>query len=95
MEAKKIVVVGGGPSGIMAAIRASQLYADVTLVEKNQTLGKKLLLSGKGRCNLTNACLLDAFLDRFSKNGEFLRDAFKKFFNRWFSTCGCFIFLYL
>ncbi len=80
--AKKIVVVGGGPSGMMAAIRASQLHADVTLVEKNPILGKKLLLSGKGRCNLTNACSLDSFLKRFSKNGEFLRDAFKKFFNQ-------------
>ena len=82
MEAKKIAVVGGGPSGMMAAIRASQLHADVTLVEKNPILGKKLLLSGKGRCNLTNACSLDSFLKRFSKNGEFLRDAFKKFFNQ-------------
>jgi len=80
--AKKIVVVGGGPSGMMAAIRASQLHADVTLIEKNPILGKKLLLSGKGRCNLTNACGLDNFLKRFPKNGEFLRDAFKKFFNQ-------------
>jgi len=80
--AVKIVVIGGGPAGIMAAIRASQLKQDVTLVEKNPTLGKKLLLSGKGRCNLTNLCELDLFLKRFSKNGQFLRDAFKKFFNQ-------------
>lgn len=66
----------------MAAIRAGQLKQDVTLVEKNPTLGKKLLLSGKGRCNLTNLCELDLFLKRFSKNGQFLRDAFKKFFNQ-------------
>ncbi len=78
---KKVVVVGGGPSGMMAAIRASQLSPDTFLVEKNPGLGKKLLLSGKGRCNLTNACDLDAFLERFSENGAFLRDAFKKFFN--------------
>ncbi|MDD4981027.1 MAG: NAD(P)/FAD-dependent oxidoreductase [Candidatus Omnitrophica bacterium] len=81
MDAKKIVVVGAGPAGMMAAIRAGQLGQDVTLVEKNPILGKKLLLSGKGRCNLTNACDLDSFLERFSKNGQFLRDAFKKFFN--------------
>jgi len=74
-------VVGGGPSGIMAAIRAGQLQQDVTLIEKNPLLGKKLLLSGKGRCNLTNLCDLESFLKRFSKNGQFLRDAFKKFFN--------------
>lgn len=64
-----------------AAIRASQLGQDVTLIEKNSVLGRKLLLSGKGRCNLTNACDLDSFLGRFSKNGQFLRDAFKVFSN--------------
>ena len=82
MAVKKIVVVGGGPAGMMAAIRARSLAQDVTLVEKNVSLGKKLLLSGKGRCNLTNACDLDSFLKRFSHNGDFLRDAFKKFFNQ-------------
>jgi hypothetical protein len=82
VEIKKIVVVGGGPAGMMAAIRASQLQQDVTLIEKNPILGKKLLLSGKGRCNLTNYCSLDSFLKRFSGNGQFLRDAFKKFFNQ-------------
>ncbi len=81
MAVKKVIVVGGGPSGMMAAIRASQLSAYTFLVEKNASLGKKLLLSGKGRCNLTNNCDLDAFLERFSENGAFLRDAFKKFFN--------------
>jgi len=82
MNSKRIVVVGGGPAGIMAAIKASQLAKDVTLIEKNPTLGKKLLLSGKGRCNLTNAGELGSFLKRFPKNGQFLRDAFKHFFNR-------------
>lgn len=67
---------------MMAAIRASQLGQKVTLLEKNSNLGRKLLLSGKGRCNLTNACDPDSFLKRFNKNGQFLRDAFKKFFNR-------------
>ncbi len=67
---------------MMAAIRVGQLQQDVTLIEKNPLLGKKLLLSGKGRCNLTNLCDLESFLKRFSKNGQFLRDAFKKFFNR-------------
>ncbi len=77
-----IVVVGGGPSGMMAAIRAGQLGGRVILVEKNPSLGKKLLLTGKGRCNLTNACNMDSFFERFSRNGQFLRDAFKVFFNQ-------------
>jgi hypothetical protein len=66
---------------MMAAIRAGQLQQDVTLIEKNPILGRKLLLSGKGRCNLTNACALEPFLARFSQSGQFLRDAFKKLFN--------------
>jgi len=66
---------------MMAGIRAGELRRDVTLIEKNPILGKKLLLSGKGRCNLTNACDLNSFLKRFSRNGQFLRDAFNKFFN--------------
>ncbi|MFA5362422.1 MAG: NAD(P)/FAD-dependent oxidoreductase [Candidatus Omnitrophota bacterium] len=82
MTASKIVVIGGGPAGMMAAIQAARSCADVTLIEKNAELGKKLLLSGKGRCNLTNACERDVFLQRFSGNGQFLRDAFKTFFNK-------------
>jgi len=82
VEKIKIVVVGGGPSGIMAAIRAKACGQEVILLEKKGTLGNKLLLSGKGRCNLTNAEDLLNFLKRFSKNGDFLRDAFKKFFNQ-------------
>ncbi|MFC1675065.1 NAD(P)/FAD-dependent oxidoreductase [Candidatus Omnitrophota bacterium] len=82
MQNKRIVVVGAGPAGMMAAIRSGELTRGVTLIEKNSSAGKKLLLSGKGRCNLTNACDLDSFLAHFSKNGEFLRDAFRKLFNR-------------
>ena len=66
----------------MAAIRASQLIPEVVLIEKNSHPGTKLLLSGKGRCNITNNCELEDFLESFSANGQFLRDAFKKFFNR-------------
>jgi len=78
---KRIVVVGGGPAGIMAAIAASTGSSNVILIEKNSSLGKKLLMTGKGRCNLTNDCDLEAFLQRFSKNGQFLRDSFKIMFN--------------
>ena len=66
---------------MMAAIRASTLGQDVTLLERKSILGNKLLLSGKGRCNLTNTEGLQDFLKRFS-NGDFLRDAFKKFFTQ-------------
>lgn len=82
MHIKRIAVIGGGPAGMMAAIRASQLNQEVTLFEKNSILGRKLLLSGKGRCNITNACGLVLFLKRFSRNADFLRDAFSKFFNQ-------------
>ena len=67
---------------MMAAIRAQACGQEVILLEKKNTLGNKLLLSGKGRCNLTNTEDLPNFLKRFSKNGDFLRDAFKKFFNQ-------------
>lgn len=73
-------MVGGGPAGMMAAIRASQLRQNCILIERNPTLGRKLLLSGKGRCNLTNTGDLNSFLARFSGGGQFLRDAFKRFF---------------
>lgn len=82
MSIKKIIVVGAGPAGMMAAIRAGQLGRGAALIEKNSSCGRKLLLSGKGRCNLTNTCGIDSFIKRFSGNGQFLRDAFQKFFNR-------------
>jgi len=79
---KKIVIVGGGPAGMMAAIRASQLTNNVSLIEKNDILGKKLLLTGNGRCNFTNSNSLEPFLKGYEKNGKFLKDAFKLFFNK-------------
>ncbi len=54
--AEKIIVVGGGAAGMMAAVAAAQRHADVLLLERNEKLGKKLYLTGKGRCNVTNAC---------------------------------------
>ena len=75
----KIIIMGGGPAGMMAAISASSEGNSVILVEKNAHLGRKLLMTGGGRCNLTNACDERDFLDHFSKTGSFLRDAFKLF----------------
>ena len=78
---KRIIVIGGGPAGMMAAVQAAESGAHVTLLEKNTVLGKKLMLTGKGRCNITNACGREDFVKRFRHNGDFLRDAFKVFFN--------------
>lgn len=76
------IIIGGGPAGVMAAGRAAERGRRVLLLEKNDVLGRKLLISGKGRCNITNAGSLDDFLENFGKNGEFLRNAFSAMFNR-------------
>ena len=81
MNKKSIVIIGGGPAGMMAAIRAGQLGQNVTLIEKNPSLGRKLLLTGKCRCNLTNACDIETLLGKFNKNGRFLRTALNTFSN--------------
>ncbi|HNQ34762.1 MAG TPA: NAD(P)/FAD-dependent oxidoreductase [bacterium] len=77
----QVVVVGGGPAGIMAAIRAAERGRRVLLLERTGELGKKLLISGGGRCNLTNRRGLDEFLAAYH-NGAFLRNAFARFFNQ-------------
>lgn len=77
------VVIGAGPAGMMAAGIAAERGRQVLLLEKNSTPGKKLLLSGKGRCNLTNTTRdVGTFLKAFSPSGIFLRNAFARFFNR-------------
>jgi predicted Rossmann fold flavoprotein len=92
MAGYKIIVVGAGPAGMMAALRAAESVEDVALFEKNASLGRKLGLTGKGRCNLTNTCPFDEFLEKFNKEGQFLRDSFAKFFApqlmRFFETNG-------
>ncbi len=70
-----VVVVGGGASGMMAAIRASECGAQVFLAERNDRLGKKLRITGKGRCNLTNSCGRDEFLTNVPTNPRFLYTA--------------------
>lgn len=75
----KIAVVGGGPAGMMAAISAAENGAEVTLFEKNEKLGKKMYISGKGRCNLTNNCLPNDFMQNIVSNGRFLYGAINKF----------------
>ncbi len=73
------IVIGGGPSGMMAAGRAAERGLRVLLLEKNDTLGKKLLITGGGRCNVTNAEMdTRVLLDKFKDNGKYLFSAFSK-----------------
>ena len=66
MEEYEIVVIGGGPAGIMAAIAASQNSSSVILLEKNFSLGRKLLITGGGRCNITNSKPINTLLNSSS-----------------------------
>jgi predicted flavoprotein YhiN len=75
-----VIVVGAGAAGIMAAGRAAELGAKVLLLEKMDRPGKKILISGNGRCNLTNNQDMDAFINNFGGNGRFLYSAFSRFF---------------
>jgi predicted Rossmann fold flavoprotein len=75
-----VIVVGGGPSGMICAGRAAECGARVLLVEKNATLGNKLLLTGGGRCNITNADFdVESFLNNFSGSKKYLYSPFSKF----------------
>jgi len=81
MKIYDMAVIGAGPAGCMAAIRASQLGKKVVLLERNEKTGCKLLLTANGRCNLTNTAPLKVFLEKFGKRGSFYRDAFSRFSN--------------
>ena len=74
-----VLVVGGGAAGMMAAIFAARAGAEVTLLEHNEKLGKKIYITGKGRCNLTNDCARDEFLAQVSRNPRFLYSALSFF----------------
>ncbi|MCJ7832980.1 MAG: NAD(P)/FAD-dependent oxidoreductase [Deltaproteobacteria bacterium] len=77
-----IIVIGAGPSGMMAAGRAAEMGARVLLLEKMPRVGLKLGITGKGRCNLTNQGDINAFLDSYSPDGRFLRNCLARFFNQ-------------
>lgn len=79
---KRIVVIGGGAAGMMAAICAAESGAAVTLLEPNERLGKKLNITGKGRCNVTNNADLETLLANVPRNGKFLYSAFSRFDGR-------------
>ena len=78
----KVVVIGGGPAGMMAAITSKEQGNDVIILEKNNMLGKKLLITGKGRCNITSSLNMDEFIENTPGNGMFLYSAFKAFTNQ-------------
>lgn len=75
----QIVVLGGGAAGMMAALTAARSGAPVTLVERNAKVGRKLYITGKGRCNVTNHCLPDEVLRNTPRNGKFLYSAMRAF----------------
>jgi len=77
---KQVIVIGAGASGMMAAGRAAELGAEVLLLEKMKHPGKKLLISGQTRCNLTNAKQLDDFISMYGPDGRFLRNVFHRYF---------------
>ncbi len=87
------IVVGGGPAGMLAAITAAQHGCRVLLLEKNDRLGKKLLITGKGRCNVTNNCSGAEVLENVPRNGRFLYSAMNAYpperVMSMLETCGC------
>lgn len=78
---KRVIVVGGGAAGLMASIKAAEKGHKVTLFEKNDRLGKKILISGKGRCNITNSIDIEGLIKNTPGNGNFLYSAFYTFSN--------------
>lgn len=90
---RQIIVVGGGAAGMMAAVAAAEAGAAVTLLEKNEKLGKKIYITGKGRCNLTNAAPMREVQAQVVSNPRFLYSAFRAMTNedvmRFFERAGC------
>ena len=88
-----VIVIGGGPAGMFAAITAAQRGKKVLLLERNERLGKKLLITGKGRCNVTNDCSEQEILQNIPRNGRFLYSAMTAFppkrIMEFFESAGC------
>lgn len=77
---RRVIVIGGGAAGLIAAGRAAEVGADVIVLEKMREAGKKILVSGQERCNITNSAPLEKFLEHYGRNGQFLRNAYHRFF---------------
>ena len=76
-----VVVIGGGPAGMMSAISSAENGNNVILLEKKERLGRKLLITGKGRCNITSSLPINEFIQNIPGNGQFLYSAFKNYTN--------------
>ncbi len=81
MSKQTVIVIGGGAAGLMAAGQAAIAGARVILLEKMKRPGRKICITGKGRCNITNSAPVAEFIDHFGKNGRFLRQSFSHFFS--------------
>ena len=77
----RVIVIGGGPAGMMAAITAAENGNDVTIIEKMPSFGRKLLITGKGRCNITSSLYMSEFIKNTPGNGRFLYSAFQNYTN--------------
>ncbi len=90
---RRVIVIGGGAAGMMAAISAAEQGAQVVLLEKNEKTGKKIYITGKGRCNLTNACEPEVFFQNMVSNGKFVYSSFYQMDNHsvmdFFERAGC------
>lgn len=78
----KVIIIGGGPAGMLAAISAAKESNEIILLEKNNSLGRKLLITGKGRCNITSSIEIDEFIKNIPGNGRFLYSAFQNYTNK-------------
>ena len=78
----KVIIIGGGQAGMLAAIKSRKEKNQVTIIEKNKILGKKMLITGKGRCNITSGVDMSEFIKNVPSNGKFLYSSFKNFTNK-------------
>jgi len=81
MKKYDVIIIGAGPAGLIAAGRAAELGGKVLILEKMRAEGRKLLITGKGRCNITNNATIPEFITHVFPNGKFLRNAFSQFFS--------------
>ena len=77
----RVVIIGGGPAGMMSAISSAENGNEVILLEKMQSLGRKLLITGKGRCNITSSLNIQEFIKNTPGNGKFLYSVYENYDN--------------